>query len=62
MNDLTDTTTRYWAFHYHILDFLMKTQDLEQARKKYDRDKTDYFWNWMKHNQEMDEEIHEFLK
>ena len=62
MNDLTDTTARYWSFHYHILDFLMKTHDLEQARKKYDQDKTDYFWNWMKHNQEMDEEIHEFLK
>ncbi len=64
MKDLTNTTkvTQYWAFHYHILDFLMKTQDLEKARQRWDRDKTDYFWNWMKHNQKMDEEIIRFFE
>lgn len=59
---MSEAVTSYWAFHYHILSFLKETRDLEEARQRYEKDKVDYFWNWMKHDEEMDEKIHEFLK
>jgi hypothetical protein len=58
---MSEVKTKYWAFHYHIYKFLETTRDIELARQRYDRDKADYFWNWMKHNEEMDEKIQEYI-
>lgn len=50
-----------WTFHYHIYKFLEETRDLELARQRYQKDKVDYFWNWMQRKEEMDEKVIGFL-